>query len=98
MFQLCLQGVGGHLSAHPDYLEKVLNRRQIVEWLAEFNLRPFGDERADLRQAVSDYWTISAQLTEIPDDHSPEKYKLKFNDGPPPTEAQGIMQQIREIL
>lgn len=69
-----------------------------MEWLAEYQLKPFGEERADLRQAVSDYWNIGAQLTEIPDDHTPEKFKLKFNDAPPLTEAQKILEQIRESI
>ena len=38
---------------HPDYLGNILTHRQIVEWILYDSLSPFGDERADYRQAVT---------------------------------------------
>ena len=38
---------------HPDYLSGILTHRQIVEWVLYDSLSPFGDERADYRQAVT---------------------------------------------
>lgn len=93
---MCLCGVGA--ASHPDDLEKKLTRTQVLEWLAFYEMRPFGQRRVDLNFAAQTYWLVSAQLTEIPDDHVPEKYLLKFNDAPEMTEAERIMQEIREMI
>ena len=38
--------------SHPDALLAELSSRQIGEWLAYFQLEPFGEERADLRAGI----------------------------------------------
>jgi hypothetical protein len=79
-------------------LKSLLTRDDINGWLAFYRLRPFGTKRDDLRAAVQTYWQVSTQITEFPDDHSPKKYMLKFDDAPPLNEAEQIMQRIRERM
>jgi hypothetical protein len=79
-------------------LKSVLTRDDINGWLAFYRIRPFGTKRDDLRAAVQTYWQVSSQITEFPDDHSPKKYMLKFDDEPPLNEAESIMQRIRERM
>jgi hypothetical protein len=98
LFELCLCGVGGNSSAHPDYLENRLTKTQIIEWAAFYRIRPFGSKRDDLRAAVATYWSVSAAISEAPADHTPQKYMLKFNDAAPLNEAEEIMQRIRERM
>jgi hypothetical protein len=93
-----LLGVGGESSAHPDFLESVLTLDQIIEWQAFYRIRPFGTKRDDMRAGLQSYWQVSTQITEAPDDHSPKKYTLNFNDAPPLNEAESIMQRIRERM
>jgi hypothetical protein len=93
---MCLCGVGG--AAHPDELHERLTLTQILGWLAWYRIRPFGTKRDDLRAAVQTYWQVSTQITEYPDDHSPKKYMLKFDDDPPLNEAESIIQRIRERM
>jgi hypothetical protein len=38
---------------HPDFLNRFLTIRQIREWIAYYNLEPFGEIRADWRQAMT---------------------------------------------
>ncbi|MCE9553420.1 MAG: hypothetical protein K8T91_08605 [Planctomycetes bacterium] len=46
-FRLCLAlGV-----IHPDFLERMLSRRQLAEWRRYAELEPWGEERADVRAA-----------------------------------------------
>jgi hypothetical protein len=71
---------------------------QIIEWQAFYRLRPFGTKRDDQRIANLNYWLLSGLLSEFPDDHSPKKYMLKFDDAPPLNEAESIMQRIRERM
>lgn len=48
MFRLCL-ALG---YPHPDYLLRMLTSRQITEWLAYYDLEPWGETRADLRAGI----------------------------------------------
>jgi hypothetical protein len=91
---MCIAGVGD--AVHPDEIEARLTRRQILEWVAVYRIRPFGEKRADLRSAVQTFWLMQFG-EEVPDDHSPEKYMLKFDDTEP-TEAERLMEEIRESL
>lgn len=94
--ELCLCGVGG--AVHFDELEDRLTRSQIIDWLAFYRIRPFGTKRDDMRAALQTYWQVSASIAEAPEDHSPKKYMLDFGDGPPLTEAQSIIQRIKEKM
>jgi hypothetical protein len=38
--------------AHPDLLLSQLDSKQISEWMAFYQVEPFGEERADLRSAI----------------------------------------------
>jgi hypothetical protein len=38
--------------AHPDYLIKYLTSRQIAEWMAYFQLEPFGPHAEELRLGI----------------------------------------------
>lgn len=98
LLELCLLGVGGENSLHPDYLEDALTYEQLCDWLAFYRMRPFGTKRDDLRQALSDYWNISCHFTEHPDDHSPQKYMLRFDDEPPKSEATTILERIKATM
>jgi len=49
LFNLCLAGVGGPYSAHPDLLETVLTADQIAEWEAFNVLEPIGGYKQDFR-------------------------------------------------
>ena len=94
LFELCLCGVGGQYSLHPDFLRSQLTRSQIVSWLAFYRMRPFGAKRDDMRSSVQTYWLLSGLLTEPPADHSPKKYQLQFGDTTPMNEAEQILQRI----
>ena len=83
---------------HPDYLRERLTRSQLIGWMAKYRISPFGAKRDDLRTALQTYWTVSCAVTEAPDDHSPDKYLLKFDDGPRLTEAQQILKRIKERM
>lgn len=37
---------------HPDYLLLYLSAPQLQEWVAYYELEPFGEERADLRAGI----------------------------------------------
>lgn len=50
-FRLCAMGIGGELSAHPDYLLRGLTSRQFAEWIAYYNLHPFGHDRVEMMVA-----------------------------------------------
>lgn len=95
---MCLCGVGGKYSLHPDFLESQLTRSQILEWQAFYRIRPFGSKRDDMREACSTYWILSGLLPNPDADHSPKKYQLQFHDGPPLNEAETILQRIRNRL
>lgn len=98
MYELCLCGVGGDKSLSPDHLREELTQDQLIGWLAFYKIRPFGTKRDDLRAAMQTYWQVSCSVTEAPEDHSPEKYMLKFDDGPQQTEAQQILQRIKQRM
>ena len=90
-------GVGGESSAHPDFLEERLNRRQLLEWIAFDRIRPIGRRDADIRSAVQTFW-IRAGLVESSDD-SPNDYLPQFDDGPKTkSAAQLIVDEIRELM
>jgi len=38
--------------AHPDYLVKYLTSRQIAEWIAYFQIEPFGPHAEELRLGI----------------------------------------------
>lgn len=96
--ELCLLGVGGPDSIHPDYLNERLTFEQLADWLAFYRIRPFGTKRDDLRQALATFWSVSCQVTEAPEDHSPKKYMLHFDDEPPDSEATSILKKIRATM
>lgn len=98
LFELCLLGVGGKDSLHPEYLESRLTNEQLYEWMAFYRIRPFGTKRDDMRQGLSTFWNVACHVTETPSDHSPAKYTLKFDDEPPASEATTILQRIREKM
>lgn len=91
---MCIAGVGG--AVHPDEIESKLTRRQILEWVAAYRIKPFGEKRADLRSAVQTFWLMQFG-EEVPEDHAPEKYMLKFDDHEL-TEAERLMKEISESL
>ena len=95
---MCLCGVGGPYSLHPDFLESQLTRTQILEWLALYRISPFGRKRDDQRSAAQTYWLLSGLLTEPPSDHSPAKYQLQYNDGPPLNAAEKALRKIRRLM
>lgn len=47
-FRLCLE-LG---YPHPDVLLSQITSRQFGEWMAYYNVEPFGDNRADLRSGI----------------------------------------------
>lgn len=93
---MCLCGVGG--AAHPREIEERLTRVEILEWMAMYALRPFGTKRDDLRAAIQTFWAVSVGASEVPSDHSPQKYMLEFDDKPPGSEAQSLMNEIKDLL
>jgi hypothetical protein len=96
--ELCLLGVGGADSIHPDYLNERLTYAQLADWLAFYRIRPFGTKRDDIRQALDTFWNVSVQLEKHPEDHSPKKYMLHFDDDPPDSEATSILKKIRATM
>jgi len=38
---------------HPDYLFRALTTKQFREWIAYYYIEPFGEWRADIRQAIT---------------------------------------------
>lgn len=95
LFRLCL-AIGGNKCLHPDTLAKHLLPRQISEWMAYARLFPFGDERADYRSALSTYH-IRAALVED-EDSEPNDFMPKFDNAAPKSEAEMILDKIRESL
>jgi hypothetical protein len=79
-------------------LEELLTQSQILEWMAYYRIRPFGGRRDDLRAGLVSFWNVACHVTEPPEDHTPEKYTLSFNDGPPLTEAEEILKRIRSRM
>ena len=97
MFRLCL-AIGGEKCVHPDVLATVLNRRQVHEWIAYASLFPFGDERADYRSALQTFWTRAPWLAEDAAEESPEDFMPQFDNKPPSSEAQLILDEIKDLL
>ncbi|MBL8819085.1 MAG: hypothetical protein JNL58_23855 [Planctomyces sp.] len=94
MFRLCREGVGGHLSAHPDYLGQYLNARQLMEWQAYERLEPFEPERADARSALETFWLRQTMLEKH--NAEPEHYRIRW-EPKTETEAAGLFAEMREI-
>jgi hypothetical protein len=92
---LCREGIGGPLSAHPDYLGKYLNARQLREWSMYETLEPFDTERGDARSSLEIFW---ARQTWVENHNaSPDDYRLKFEE-PEQNEATELMNEVREIF
>jgi hypothetical protein len=75
--------------AHPKYLLRVLNAKDLAEWEAYFMLEPHGDERLD--------WNF-AQLCQLlancnrnskskPTPYKMRDFKLDFDNEPKPTQT-----------
>lgn len=78
-FRLCL-ALG---YSHPDELLSRLTLAQYQEWVAFYELEPFGDLRADQRQAAGVLWGISPYLkehTDLPDLHYPYFDEIESED------------------
>jgi len=85
-FWLCLHGVGGQYSAHPDYLLKILTAKQIDEWDRYLSL--FADPVSQLVSFVGSFLTKG---TVEPNELNPIGKKR------PPTydEIKSVLRQIR---
>jgi len=81
---------------HPDFLDIVLNFRQLKEWAAFERLEPFEPERADIRQALHTWWMRETWLEK----HSakPTDYRLNLEGDEEPTEAEFLMNEVLEIF
>ena len=64
--------------------------------MAYARLFPFGDERADYRSALSTFYIRSALIED--DDSEPSDFMPKFDNEAPKTEAEIILDRIRESL
>ncbi len=53
LFELCKLWGGNGRHIHPDYLRPDLTERQLREWENFYEQEPWGESRADLRQAAS---------------------------------------------
>lgn len=83
------------MSAHPDYLSKYLNNRQLLQWAAFERLEPFETERADARSGLEIFWLRQTMLEEH--NAKPDDYRLKFEDEEK-TEAKQLMEEVAEIF
>jgi hypothetical protein len=83
------------LSAHPDYLGKMLNARQLREWAMYETLEPFEPERADARSSYLIFWMRRTYL----DGHTgtPDDYRIHWEE-PDVNEATELMNEVREIF
>jgi hypothetical protein len=60
---LCLQ----QRCPHPDYLLPYLTWEHVKDWRAYWNAEPWGDIRADDREAANTMWRIGAgQTSDLP--------------------------------
>lgn len=50
---------------HPRYLLRVLSRDELLDWLAVYEISPWGPEREDLRTAVGSLWARGAEFEKI---------------------------------
>jgi len=57
---------------HPDFLNRLLTVRQIREWIAFYRIEPFGESRADWRQAIT-----SMILANVNRGKNTKAYKVK---------------------
>lgn len=94
MFRLCL-AIGGDRCIHPDVLQRYLNRRQILEWMAYAKMFPFGDDVEEYGRANQTFWLRAAWQNE---ELEPKDFMAKWNNDPPKTEAQKIADKILESL
>lgn len=101
LFKLCLQGVGGERSAHPDFLLEVLNRRQLAEWVALANLFPFGDERLAIELSHQTFHLrrgMFESMTGEGPEEQPSDFMPKFEGESVKSEVDLLVDEIKGLL
>lgn len=82
--------------AHPDHLLRELTSWQISEWLAYYQIEPFGEERADLRAGIVASVTANANrdADKRPEPYSPADFMPRFDREDEEPEGQSVEEQI----
>lgn len=75
----------------------MLNRRQIYEWIAYAKMFPFGEEREDFRYALQTFFIRAPWVGEEADE-KPEDFMPNFDNKPLKTDAQLILDEIKDLL
>lgn len=65
---------------HPDFLSKVLNSRQVAEWMAYASIEPFGERNRDLSIGI-----LTSYLVNINRDTKKRKTPFPASDFMPPS-------------
>lgn len=74
----------------------MLNRRQLLEWMAYYKVQPWGYERTEYGQALQTFHLLRGWVGEI--DQEPKDFMPAYENGVAKSEAEQIVDEILESL